>query len=222
MQKKIGHHVPDDFPAPVRALAALSRGLAVLEGIGIAASLATLILLATWQFTTRNLRMGGMSSVPSAPAWTDNVLRHAVFLTGFMGAMFASFTARHLRIDAVTRLAGPRARLALRVVATVAACFVAGVVVWAALKYRTSVGDEIPEEGQIFTAGRSALVIIVGLCGIIFHFTVQVLIDATYLFTGREIPDYWIAEASHGGEPIEEEFVADPDVTAAGDEKAVA
>ena len=33
-----------------------------------------------------------------------------------------------------------------------------------------------------------------------FHFVVQLAIDITYLATGREVPAWWIAEASHGGE----------------------
>src|SRR6478736_3657281 len=120
-ERKLGHHVPDDFPAPIRALAAVSRTVAVLEGVGIGTALAALIALALWQFATRNLRMHGFPQVPGAPDWTDNVLRHAVFLIGFLGAMFASYTARHLRVDAVTRLGGVRVRLALRVAGTLGA-----------------------------------------------------------------------------------------------------
>ena len=199
-----GHRadLPPDFPAPVRALASLSRFLAVIEGIGIGVSLFSLIALAAWQFVTRNLRMHGFPSVPSAPDWTDNVLRHSVFIIGFMGAMFATYTARHLRVDAVTRLAGERARLSLRVIAAMGAMVVLGFIIHSAWEYRASVLDETAQEGQLFTAARGAMIIIVGASGMLYHFFTQLAIDATYLLTSREIPPWWIAEASHGGEPV--------------------
>ena len=53
-----GHHLPADFPAPVRALAAVSRALAVLEGAGIAVCLISLVALAVFQFIARNVRLG--------------------------------------------------------------------------------------------------------------------------------------------------------------------
>ena len=143
-----GHHVARDFPAPIRGLAAASRALAAVEGVGIALSMAMLIVIATWQFAARNVRMkiipaldpahawigGLLGKFPHEPEWSDNVLRHAVFLTGFLGAMFASYTARHLRIDALTRLAPPRPRLALRVASTFGAIVIGSLIIWASLK----------------------------------------------------------------------------------------
>lgn len=199
---KHGHFVPDDFPAPLRALAATSRALAVVEGVGIGASLSALVVLALWQLVTRNLRMHGFPNVPAAPDWTDNVLRHSVFLIGFLGAMYATFTARHLRVDAVTRLATVRSRLALRVAATIGAGVVASFVIRAAWAYRASVLGETAQEGQVFTPARGALIIVVGFAVVLFHFAVQLLIDATYLASGREVPSFWAAEAAHGGEDL--------------------
>ena len=49
------HHVPATWPAPIRALAALSRVLAVVEGVGIGVCLLAVVGLATWQFVERNL-----------------------------------------------------------------------------------------------------------------------------------------------------------------------
>jgi TRAP-type C4-dicarboxylate transport system permease small subunit len=198
--RKLGHHLPDDFPAPVRALAALSRALAVVEGVGIGTSLAALVGLALWQLTTRNLRMHGFPNVPAAPDWTDNVLRHSVFIIGLLGAMFATYTARHLRVDAITRLAGIRARLLLRFLSTIGALVVCTLIVHAAWQYRVSVLDENAMEGTIFTAARGAMIIVVGVAGMMFHFFVQLVIDGTYLVTRREVPEWWIAEAAHGGE----------------------
>lgn len=211
---KHGHYVPHDFPAPLRALAAASRALAVIEGVGIGASLLALVGLALWQLVTRNLRMHGFPNVPAAPDWSDNVLRHSVFLIGFLGAMYATFTARHLRVDAITRLATVRGRLALRVCATAGAMVVAGFIIRAAWAYRASVLEETVQEGQLFTPARGALIIVVGFAAVLFHFAVQLALDATYLATGREVPAWWVAEAAHGGEDL---AVAEAEAEGEGD-----
>lgn len=195
-----GHYLPADFPAPVRALAFLSRVLAVFEGIGIAVSLTTLVVLALWQSIARTLHMGLLPSVQPAPDWTNNVLRHAVFLIGFLGAMFATYTARHLRIDAVTRVAGVRARLALRVVGTLGALVVSAAIAYWGWVFRNGVMDELGDAGQLFTASRGAVVLVVGVACMMFHMVVQLCIDLVYLASSREVPEWWIAEASHGGE----------------------
>jgi TRAP-type C4-dicarboxylate transport system permease small subunit len=215
IERQIGHHVPEQFPGALRGLAAVSRFVAVLEGVGIGVSLFALVGLALWQFTTRNLRMHGFPSVSAAPDWTDNVLRHSVFLIGFLGAMFASYSGRHLRVDAVTRLAGAKRRMALRVVATLGALAVCSAIIYAAWKYRTGVLDETVQEGQVFTAARGAMIIVVGAGGMMFHFLVQLVLDVGYLATGHEPPAWWIAEASHGGEAAPEGPQAEPVRTAA-------
>ena len=143
-------------------------------------------------------------------------------LTGFLGAMFASYTARHLRIDALTRLAPPRPRLALRVASTFGAIVIGSLIIWASLKYRTSVLDEAPVEGEIFTAARSAMIIVCGLSGMIFHFAVQIAIDLTYLIGRYEIPSFWIAEASHGGEATAEDDAASGGALHAGPDPSAA
>ena len=194
-----GHHLPADFPAPVRALAAVSRVMAAIEGVGIAVSLTVLVLLALWQSIARTLHMGLLPSMPPAPEWTNNVLRHAVFTIGFLGAMFATYTARHLRVDAVTRLAGVRARLLLRVLGTLGALVVSAAIVYWSWDFRRNILGEVGE-AELFTAPRGALILIVGMSCMMFHMVVQLAIDLTFLVSGREVPAWWIAEASHGGE----------------------
>ena len=93
------HHVPPTWPAPIRAIAAVSRGLAVVEGIGIGACMLAVILLATWQFIERNLVQRHLPFF-HVPAWTDGVIRHSVFMLGFLGGAYATYTGRHIRIDA--------------------------------------------------------------------------------------------------------------------------
>jgi TRAP-type C4-dicarboxylate transport system permease small subunit len=207
-----GHHLPPDFPAPVRALAALSRALALVEGAAIGLALVSLIVLALWQSVSTTLHRGLMPSLPEAPGWTNNVLRHSVFIIGFVGAMFATYTARHLRVDAVTRLAGVRARLALRIVGTGAAMAVCADILYWTNVFRLGVLDEVAKDGDLFTASRGAMVLMVGVGGMLFHFFVQAVIDATYLVTGREVPDWWIAEASHGGEVLVQENTDAPEM----------
>jgi TRAP-type C4-dicarboxylate transport system permease small subunit len=201
-----GHHPPPDFPGPVRALAALSRALAVLEGAGIASCLIALVGLAVYQFVARNLRLHGQLWMPPPPDWIDGVIRHSVFVLGFLGAAYATFTARHIRVDAITRLTRPRTRMALRIVTTVAAIAICLVMARAAYQFllvcREEAG-EIGSEGQVFTSARGAMVIIAGMVVIAFHFLVQVAIDVVYVVTGRPPSAVWVAEAGHG-EPVDD------------------
>ena len=197
-----GHHVPPDFPGPVRGLAAVSRALAVVEGVGIAVCLVSLVGLAVFQFGARNLRLHGLPAVPAAPAWIDGVIRHAVFVLGFLGAGYATFTGRHIRIDAVTRLLGPRARLTARMLTALAAVVICALVIRAGYEFLLVCREENAEvgnAGQLFTSARGALVIIVGVALVGFHFLVQVAIDAVYAISGRPPPADWIAEAGHEG-----------------------
>jgi TRAP-type C4-dicarboxylate transport system permease small subunit len=197
-----GHHVPADFPAPIRALAALSRALAVVEGVGIAVCLVSLVGLAVFQFVARNLRLHGLLAVPAPPTWIDGVIRHAVFVLGFLGAAYATFTGRHIRVDAITRLFGPRARLFIRMVTALAALVICVLVTRAAYDFLLVCREEAAEvgnEGQLFTSARGALVIIVGVVLVGFHFAIQVVIDAVYALSGRPPPGHWIAEAGHEG-----------------------
>ena len=193
-----GHHVPPQFPRPIRALAALSRALAVVEGVGIAACLISLVGLAVFQFVARNLRLHGLPSVPPPPAWIDGVIRHSVFVLGFLGAAYATFTGRHIRIDALTRLLPPRARLAVRIVTALMAVVICALVARAGYEFLLVCREEAAElanEEQLFTSARGALVIIVGVVLVGFHFLVQVAIDAVYTFGGHPPPAHWIAEA---------------------------
>jgi TRAP-type C4-dicarboxylate transport system permease small subunit len=137
------------------------------------------------------------------PAWIDGVSRHSVFVLGFRGAAYATFTGRHIRIDTLTRLTRPRLRMALRTVTALAATVVCGIVVRAALEFLEicrQEASEVGNEGQLFTSARGAMVIIAGVGLVGFHFFVQASIDAVYVVTGRAPPAHWIAE-THGEAP---------------------
>lgn len=203
-ETRMGHYPPPDFPAPVRWLAAVSRLLALLEGIGIGSCLLLLIGLATWQFTGRNLRAHGLAWIPPTPDWIDGLLRHSVFLLGFLGAGYATFTGRHIRIDAITRIVPVGKRLILRVVTTSAALVICYFLVsssYGFFKVCQEEAGEMSQAGQVFTSARGALVMIAGYGLVGFHFLVQLVLDLAWLISRRKPPAVWVAEASHGEAP---------------------
>jgi TRAP-type C4-dicarboxylate transport system permease small subunit len=196
------HHVPSTWPAPVRGIAALSRFLAVLEGVGIAACLLAVVGLATWQFIERNLTQHHIPFL-HVPPWTDGVIRHSVFMIGFLGGAYATYTGRHIRIDAVTRVLKSKKRMALRVVTTLAAIVVVAMFTKAAIGFYKITLQEAGEASQaeeLFTPARGALIIVFGYAVIAFHFFVQTVIDVCWLVSKQEPPAEWIAEAAHGAE----------------------
>jgi TRAP-type C4-dicarboxylate transport system permease small subunit len=205
------HHVPSSWPAPVRAIAALSRLLAVLEGVGIGLCMLAVIALATWQFIERNLTQRHLWFF-HVPPWTDGVIRHSVFMLGFLGGAYATYTGRHIRIDAVTRVVKAKKRMALRLVTTIAAILIVGVFAKAALGfYRITLQEagEASQAEELFTPARGAMIIVVGYAVIAFHFFVQAVIDVCWLVSRAEPPAEWIAEAAHGAElPAEDSAVA--------------
>jgi len=193
------HYAPPEWPAPIRGLCAISRAFAVAEGVGIGLCLITVIFLACWQFVERNLTQHHLWFF-HVPTWTDGVIRHSVFMLGFLGGAYATYTGRHIRIDAVTRVLPPRRRMAMRIFSTVAALAIVSTFAWAAWGFYTVTLQEAGEAsqvGQLFTPSRGAMVIVLGYAGIAFHFVVQIALDVAWLVDGREPPPEWIAEASH-------------------------
>ncbi|MSP59128.1 MAG: TRAP transporter small permease subunit [Myxococcales bacterium] len=210
-ERKLGHHPPPDFPIALRGIAAVSRLLAVLEGIGIGVCLTSLVALAVYQFAARNLNMHHITFLPPAPDWADGVIRHSVFLLGFLGAAYATYTARHIRIDAVTRMAPPMGRLILRILTTLAALALLYFLVRASLGfYRVCLEEEgeASMKHEIFTSSRGAIVIIAGFCLIAFHFFVQLILDSVWVIRRQPPPADWIAEATHGGDAAADETPA--------------
>jgi TRAP-type C4-dicarboxylate transport system permease small subunit len=205
------HHVPATWPAPIRGLAAVSRFLAIMEGVGIGLCLLAVVGLATWQFIERNLTQRHHWFFP-VPPWTDGVIRHAVFMLGFLGGAYATYTGRHIRIDAVTRVVKAKKRMALRVVTTLAAIIIVSIFTKAAYgfyKITLQESGEASQAQELFTPARGALIIVIGYGVIVFHFFVQMLIDIGWLVSRAEPPAEWIAEAAHGAElPAEDSAVA--------------
>jgi len=204
------HHVPANWPAPVRALAAVSRLLAVVEGIGIGFCMFAVVWLTTWQFLERKLVQRHLWFF-HVPPWTDGVIRHSVFMLGFLGGAYATYTGRHIRIDAVTRVIKAKKRMALRVFTTLAAIVVVALFARAAFDFYKITLQEAGEASQaeeLFTPSRGAMIIVIGYVVIAYHFLVQAIIDVCWLVSKQAPPAEWIAEAAHGAElPAEDSAV---------------
>jgi TRAP-type C4-dicarboxylate transport system permease small subunit len=205
------HHVPGTWPVVIRILAAISRVLAVVEGVGIGACLLAVVWLASWQFVERNLVMRHVW-FPHAPDWTDGVIRHSVFMLGFLGGAYATYTGRHIRIDAVTRVVPPKRRMVLRVVTTIAAIFIVTLFVkaaWGFYQVTLEESGEASQAGQLFTPARGALIIVIGYGIIAYHFFIQLVLDLSWLLSGQDPPSEWVAEAAHADmTPVEDAHVA--------------
>ncbi len=192
--------VPDSWPLPIRALSKLSGALARLEGLGLGICLIAIVFFATWQFIDRNMAAAHLPFF-RVPIWIDGVIRHSVFLIGFLGGAYATYMGRNIRIDAITRLVPIKVRLALRALTTIIAIgivylFVRGA--WAFYTVTLEEAGEASQVGQIFTSSRGALIIVIGYSVIAFHFFVQLILDLGWLIARTPPPDEWVAEASHG------------------------
>jgi TRAP-type C4-dicarboxylate transport system permease small subunit len=197
-QEHPGQQCPEGWPAPLRALTKLSRALAIVEGGGIIFFLAATIVLATWQCVERNLVQHHLPFFKTPP-WIDGVIRHSVFLLGFIGGAYATFSARHIRIDAVTRVLSVKKRLALRVLTTLAAFAIVTLFTWAAwgvYKLCLEESGEAAQAEQLFTTARGAMVMVIGYAVIAFHFVVQIALDLGWLVSKSEPPPSYISEAS--------------------------
>lgn len=96
-------------------LARLHRACLRLEDGLLVVGVLVLVGLAAWQILARNLWGGGLS-------WAEPVLRALVLWLGLLGAMVATRSGGHIRIDVLGRLLPPRwARLNARLVDTVSA-----------------------------------------------------------------------------------------------------
>jgi len=193
-----GQSCPPEWPAPLRALTALSRALSVIEGAGIIFFLTSTIVLATWQCLERNLVQHHLPFFHTPP-WIDGVIRHSVFLLGFIGGAYATFSARHIRIDAITRVLTVRKRLAMRVLTTLAALGLVTLftyAAWGVYKLCLEESNEAAQAEQLFTTARGAMVMVVGYAVIAFHFLVQIALDLGWLVSNKEPPASYISEAS--------------------------
>ena len=196
------HSVPSDWPAPLRGLTAVSRFLAVIEGAGIALCLALVVFLLTWQCVERNL-VQAHHWFFRVPPWVDGFIRHTVFMLALLGGAYATYTGRHIRFDAISRLQKGKRKLMLRSFTTLCAMVVVGLFTWSSYGFYKVLVLEAGEASQaqeVFTPARGAMIMVLGYALIGFHFFVEWCIDIGWLISKKDPPPHWVADAGHGGE----------------------
>ncbi|MDG2333012.1 MAG: TRAP transporter small permease [Myxococcota bacterium] len=99
------------------------RVLYRLEDVFLALLLGAMVVLAPLQIFLRNFFDAGI-------VWIDPLLRVLVLWVGLMGAVAASRSDRHIRIDAASKLLSPRAAAVLGILTGSFTAAVAGIVSW--------------------------------------------------------------------------------------------
>lgn len=94
-----------------------------IEDAFLALLLSVMVVLAPLQIVLRNVFDQSIS-------WADPFLRVLVLWVGLLGAVAASRGDRHISIDAVSRMVGPRARIALALVTALFTMTVSAAVAW--------------------------------------------------------------------------------------------
>lgn len=89
-----------------RGVSAVDRGLNAAVSVLVVVLLLGMVLLSFTQVLLRNIFGGGI-------AWADVVLRHLVLAVGMFGAVIATRQGRQISIDVISRIVGPRMRIAL-------------------------------------------------------------------------------------------------------------
>lgn len=102
-----------------------------LEDGVLALLLGAMILLAPLQIFLRNFFDEGI-------VWADPVLRVLVLWVGLLGAVAASRGGRHITIDVLSKLAGTRVQLVVRIATNLFATGICGVVTWHAGRFVVS------------------------------------------------------------------------------------
>ena len=109
------------------------RVLYRLEDVFLALLLGAMVVLAPLQIFLRNFFDAGI-------VWIDPLLRVLVLWVGLMGAVAASRSDRHIRIDAASKLLSPRAAAVLGILTGSFTAAVAGIVSWNSGRF---VADEL-------------------------------------------------------------------------------
>ncbi len=109
-------------------MTALLKWLARVEDALLAIVLAALIGLASTQIILRNGFDTGL-------VWADELTRIAVLWLALLGAVAASRSDQHLRVDVLARLLPARARLAVAVLIDAFTAAICGVLAWYALGF---------------------------------------------------------------------------------------
>ena len=116
-------------------LFSIERGL-------LALLLTAMVLIAALQVVLRNFFDSGLY-------WGDSAVRVAVLWVAMIGAMVASRSDEHIRIDLANHFLGPKARAWLKRVVNLFTCIVLGIFAWTSL---TFFEIEYEDQTQAFAA----------------------------------------------------------------------
>ena len=102
--------------------------IAKMEGIAVSSLLAVMITLAFVQVLLRNFLQSGIP-------WADIFLRNLVLWVCFLGASLSTYEKKHITIDILGRLLGPKARILAVFLVNMASSIVCGLLAAAAFQF---------------------------------------------------------------------------------------
>ncbi|MEQ9499990.1 MAG: TRAP transporter small permease [Deltaproteobacteria bacterium] len=163
---------------------AIARG----EAFMLVAVLATMIGLATLQLILRKFFSSGFE-------WADVVVRQMVLWVGFIGGAHATYLGRHIAIDAVSKLLGPKRAAWLRVFNCIIAAVVTGILLVVSYNYVlaergeffSALGTEDSEAGSIESWPFDTIMPF-AFAAIVFHFVVAAKNHLLVAIGKREAP----------------------------------
>ncbi|MFZ5755390.1 MAG: TRAP transporter small permease [Pseudomonadota bacterium] len=120
--------VPGILQHAQRSLAALWRGLHLVEDVTLVLLLLMMILLAVAQIVLRN-------AADTSLVWVDPFLRVAVLWMALLGASIAARDNDHISIDVATRYLPDRYARWLAVFTSLCATVICAVIAWYALQF---------------------------------------------------------------------------------------
>lgn len=147
---------------------ALSICLAVLIGVGV---------------------YGAVKSrfFPPSPYWISEIVRYSVFFLGLTGAALAAQSDRLFNIDMFTRMLSPRGKLGMRILSAAFTVAVCVLLFQGSLELHRILAGE--NEGEIIKSEVGVLSLPIGIGLIAAHLVLHILIDVTYLVTGKLPPE---------------------------------
>ena len=106
----------------------LRRGLDLVETGLLVALLTAMIGVAAYQILARNLFGGGIT-------WGSDLVHVAMLWATMVGAVAAARENRHIKIDLVSRFAGPRLRRVAESVTSLFAAVLCGTLAWYSIEF---------------------------------------------------------------------------------------
>ena len=125
--------------------------------------------------------------------WWTWVVRKGTFAIALLGAAFATQQQRLLAMDLVSRRLSPRGRLVLGIVLKLFTMALAGVLVYIGMFMHQSADQEAGPRLHLWlfdlTEKDALMVIPMGSALIVLHSLLHAIIEADYLFRGKQLPE---------------------------------